>query len=264
MRIRSIAAALAAFVLLGLPASAQDGEKPITWVAYDKVERGKLDDAVKLIVEDGAPVLDKLMADGTVASWGVATPINHWADFEWNVVTWVTLPGWSQVDTWVGGVMAQMQARSEADAKAMAEQEAAMYPSRSHFDEVLNNEVFSPAAEDAPPPRYIMTGTHKAKEGQAQAGIKAWEPWWRIIDKLKADGKVLSYGMHTQALHTDPSFTIRDWYTLPDLASVAAFAAASEEEWTAEQQTAFEAAYERQPHRDTILLIVHFGGQPAQ
>ena len=262
MKIRSIAGALAALILFSWPAPAQDGEKPITWVAYDKAKPGKLQDAVALAVK-GAPVLDKLLADGTITSWGLATPINHEAGFNWNILTWVTLPGWGHVDKWVGSTMQQMQARSEEEAKAISDQESAIYVERSHFDEVLRNEVLSPQAAGGATPRYILAGMYKAKAGQGEAGVKAWEPWWQIVDKLKADGKVLSYGLQAQALHSDASFTVRDWYMLPDLAAKAAINAA-EADWTADQEAAFAAAYDSEQHSDVILLILHLGGQEAE
>ena len=94
--------------------------------------------------------------------------------------------------------------------------------------------------------------------------MKAFDPWWSIVDKLKADGKVLSYGLQAQALHSDASFTVRDWYILPDLAAMAAINAAAEADWTADQQAAFDAAYDSEQHRDVILLILHLGGQKAE
>jgi hypothetical protein len=264
MKTRAASGALAALLLASLPAVAQESAKPITWVAYDLTQQGKLQDAVALSAKYDAPLLDKLLADGTITSWGLATPINHEAGFKWNMLTWVTLPSFGNVDKWVGAVMQQMRSRSADETKALDEQGKAIYVERSHFDEVVRNVVIVPPAAGGAAPRYIFAGMYKVKPGQAAAAEKSWAPWWPIVEKLKTDGKVLSYGLQAQALHSDPSFTHRDWYMLPDLASVDAINAAAEASWTEANEAAFQAAYESEPHRDVILAIMHLGGQKAQ
>jgi len=264
MKTRAASGALAALLLASLPAVAQESAKPITWVAYGMTKEGKVQDAVALALKYDAPLLDKLLADGTITSWGLATPINHEAGFKWNLLNWVTLPNWGSVDKWVGSVMQQMQSRSAEETKALEQEGQAVYVERSHFDEVVRNVVLSPPAAGGAPPRYIFAGMSKVKDGQYEAGEKAFAPWWPIVDKLKAGGKVLSYGLQAQALHSDASFTFRDWYMLPDLAAVDAINAAAESGWTDANEAAYVAAFEREPHRDVILAILHVGGQKAQ
>ena len=60
-----------------------DGPRPLTWIAYSKVQPGKTADAVAFTLEE-ADLLDGLMADGTVLSWGLATPVNHRPGQSWN------------------------------------------------------------------------------------------------------------------------------------------------------------------------------------
>ena len=60
---------VAALVLPGL-ALAQGG---VTWIAFSKTKEGKLADATKMEIESSGPMLDKLLADGTITSWGLAT-----------------------------------------------------------------------------------------------------------------------------------------------------------------------------------------------
>ena len=52
------------------PALAQDEATPLTWVAYTRVKSGKTQDWLQLSMKYDKPLLDKLMADGTVLSWG--------------------------------------------------------------------------------------------------------------------------------------------------------------------------------------------------
>jgi hypothetical protein len=264
MKHRPILAALAVSLASVLPASAQQASQPITWVAYAMVKPGQTQAAVALAQKYDAPYLDKLLADGTISSWGIATPINHEAGFKWNLLTWVTLPNWANADKWLGAIMQQMGSRSADQNKAIEAEYQAVYAERSHFDDVMRNIVMSSPTQGGAPPRFILAGMYKAKPGQEQAGEKSFAPWWPIVDKLKAEGKVIAYGLQSQDLHTDPAFTYRDWYMLPDLSAVDAINAAAQTGWTAQNQAAFEAAFEGEAHRDLILMILHLGGQAGR
>jgi hypothetical protein len=261
MQLRVIAMSAAAVLLAGLPAGAQQAVQPITWVSYDMVKPGKMEQAVELAKKYDGPQLDKLVADGTILSWGLATLVTHESNFKWNILTWVTLPGWANVDKWVGVIMQQMRSRSAAENKAIEDEHAAVYVERSHFDEVLRNVMLSPQAAGGAAPRYILAGMYKVKPGQGEAAQKAFAPWWPAIDKLKANGTVIAYGLQRQDLHSDPSFSVRDWYMLPNLAAVDAITQAAETSWSADNEAAFTAAFENEPHRDVILMILHLGGQ---
>jgi hypothetical protein len=53
---------------LAAPTLAQDDPGALTWVAYTRVKPGKTQDWVKLSLEFDKPLMEKLMADGTVLS----------------------------------------------------------------------------------------------------------------------------------------------------------------------------------------------------
>lgn len=96
--------AVVALVLVVWPVAADEHEKgPITWLAFSKVKPGKTEDAVKHTLDDDG-LADRLMADGTILSWGLGTPINHNPGDEWNHVQWVTVADWSKIEAWAGAL----------------------------------------------------------------------------------------------------------------------------------------------------------------
>jgi hypothetical protein len=55
--------------------AAQEAQQPLTfWYEYH-VNPGKEDEFLNLVKTVGAPVRDKLMADGVVMAWGVEAPV---------------------------------------------------------------------------------------------------------------------------------------------------------------------------------------------
>ena len=80
-----------------LPVAAQDGPGPISWIAFDKTMPGKSRDLIAMTIENDGPMYDGLVKDGTLLSWGMAIPINHRLDDQWNFVLWANMADWSKV-----------------------------------------------------------------------------------------------------------------------------------------------------------------------
>ena len=81
-------------------------------MAYTRVKPGKTQDWMKMALKYDKPLLDELVADGTVLSWGYAVRANHRPGYEWNVLTYVTCANWAGIEKWVGAAMGAMAARS--------------------------------------------------------------------------------------------------------------------------------------------------------
>ena len=152
---------------------AQDG---VTWIAFSKTKEGKLGDATKLEIESGGPMLDKLLADGTITSWGLATYVNHHtADFDANFVQWVTAPGWDGIGKWADQAGQMMAGQSPEDREKMEAQFAEIYESRSHYDEVVRNAIYEPGDPAAAAHRYFYMTSMRAKPGQDEAGVEIFK-----------------------------------------------------------------------------------------
>ena len=76
---------IVAFLFLGGNTSAQDNEQPLLVVSFQKVKMGEVQNATKTVNEKFAPILNGLVDEGMLESWGL---FNHtWGD-EWNMNVW--------------------------------------------------------------------------------------------------------------------------------------------------------------------------------
>ena len=268
MKSRILAAAAAAVaVAMAVPVFAQPAP-PITWVAYTQSKAGKTSDWVKLTLKYDAPIYDKLMAAGVVRSWGIATPINHRPGFEWNLLTFVTVDNWAGVEKWAGAAFQSMQARSAEETKTIeTSYEAVEEGGRHHFDEVVRNAVLVPGKPGAKY-AYFYVGHYLARPGQEAAATQFYKEFAApIAEKLVADGTVVAYGLHEQALHgqfqPDRKWTHRTWYAIADLSGIdrlqAAVAAAMTPQLAARAAEIFDMA----AHSDDVLMVLHQGAPPA-
>jgi len=247
-----------AIVLLALPAVAQQDDRgPISWLAYSKIKPGMTDAAVNGLMEE-KELMDKLVADGHVVSWGAAVPINHTPDQAWNFLEWVTVRGWADVEAWAGTVMGKMAAMSEKEQEEQQEKMEAIFVQGSHFDEVVRHPVVSRG--DGTAPRYFYAAEFAAQPGQADS----LEEFFKdavvpLLDPMVADGILTSYGVYRPELHIDADWTHRFWYGLPDLASVDKMTKTFNEA----QSPAFDAwagsVFDLTGHSDTVWMVLHYG-----
>src|SRR3972149_4918436 len=86
---------LVTFLFLGGNTSAQDNEQPLLVVSFQKIKMGEVQNATKTINEKFAPILNGLVDDGMLESWGL---FNHtWGD-EWNMNIWYVVKDMAAFD----------------------------------------------------------------------------------------------------------------------------------------------------------------------
>jgi len=84
-QLSKIFALLFIFVLAAGSIQAQDSENPLLIVSFQKIKMGEVQNATKTINEKFAPILNGLVDEGMLQSWGL---FNHtWGD-EWNMNVW--------------------------------------------------------------------------------------------------------------------------------------------------------------------------------
>lgn len=249
---------VAALVLPGL-ALAQDG---VTWIAFSKTKEGKLGDATKLEIESSGPMLDKLLADGAITSWGLATYINHHtADFDANFVQWVTAPGWDGIGKWADQAGQMMASQSPEDREKMTAQFAEIYESRSHYDEVVRNAIYEPGDPTATPPRYFYMTSMRAKPGQDQEAVDIFkEVVVPVVKKLMDEGSMTGFGLQVAALRRGTGFTHRGWWAFSDLGGLDKWRAAIGAAVTPETGARVLEAFHWNKRQNDILMVLHLGG----
>jgi len=220
-----------------LAAAAQDTKmQPLTfWYEY-AINPGKEAQFLDLVKTVGAPVRDKLMADGVVLAWGVEVPLLRQPGGVTHLI-WYSVADLAGVEKVDAAMRAQIAKLDEEGMKGTATakkgsatpgggvtsriQEVADM-SKTH-DYLTRDLVFvtgsgNPPAGALPWVRYNFVKVKPGKGGELR---KTWEKYNKpVLDKLVADGTVLAYGLAVEELRTDGDFTHYVWYATKDLAGM--------------------------------------------
>jgi hypothetical protein len=208
--------------------------QPLTfWYDYT-VNPGKGDQFLELVKTVGAPVRDKLMADGVVLAWGVQTPLLRVPGNATHSI-WYAVADWSGVEKVQSAMQAQIAKLTDEAAKTgvakkgttgtqspMARIMDVADVSKTH-DYLTRDLVFN-VTHTAPPEGFLPYTRFffvKAKPGKGGDYRKAWEKYNKpVLDKLLADGIIVAYGLAVEEVRTDGDFTHFTWYDVKDLASM--------------------------------------------
>jgi hypothetical protein len=260
---------LVGVLLVPLAASADNHEmapNPITWISYLQSQVGKSNALTQHLAEDGAKIYDGLMADGHVLDWGVAMPVNHFADDDWNVTEWVTFRDWAAMDAFMGAFMGMQMAKSPEQMMAEQEKWLSLVVPGSHYDEIFEHLVVAPGEA---PPAYLDLSFFPVKLGQSGAIKKLWvENAKPTLDELQAAGTVRGFGMAVSKIHAaNTPASIMFWTALPGLGSLDAMEVAMDaadkargEEAQKALMEAFMSKVDLAGHSDRILIVTHNGG----
>ena len=252
---------LAMVLMMCLTAAAQDAKmQPLTfWYEYT-VNPGKDAQFMELVKTVGAPVRDKLLADGVVLAWGVHVPLLRGPGNATHII-WYSVADWSGVEKVDSAMRAQIgkldeEATKSGTAKkgssggatvtARMMEAADVSKTRDYItrDLVFVTGTGAPPAGVLPWTRYNYV---KAKPGKGGDYRKVWEKYNKpVLDKLVADGVLLAYGLAVEEVRTDGDFTHFTWVATKDLGSLekvrAAFSA-DRDKRSPEEQDAITAEF---------------------
>jgi hypothetical protein len=215
-------------------AAAQQPQQPLTfWYEYH-VNPGKEDEFLNLVKTVGAPVRDKLMADGVVMAWGVDVPVIRVPENATHMI-WYMVADYAGVEKVENAMRDQIaKMNSEGDKGSAAGKKGALvaggptahvlaitdfakthdYLTRSLVSGFTNDR---PAAGTLPVSRYSFV---KVKPGRGADYRKAWEKYNKpVFDKMVADGTILAYALVVEEVRTDGDFTHYTWIATKDMAT---------------------------------------------
>jgi hypothetical protein len=187
---------------------ADQGKPPVyTYVAQWAVPRAQWADMVK-VDEADRPVLDKLIADGTLVGYGAFTNLIH-QEGEPTHGTWFTarsegnlLKALETIYAQPGLVTAPVQGNSK------------------HWDYILTSDIYNGKSgtwKDG----YLTWSQWELKPGSMRAYSdltkKVFVP---VLEKLLSEGAITSYGLETEDYHTNKIGVIDEYFTTPDAASL--------------------------------------------
>jgi hypothetical protein len=208
--------------------------QPLTFYYDYHVVPGMEEDFMNLVKTVGAPVRDKLMADGVILAWGVETPVLRYPGGTTHLI-WFSVANWDGVEKVMNAMEAQLAKLAAEDAKATeaalakkqkppmttAERTRATFDMSKTRDWLVRDLVAGygppPAAGVLPFTRYNFV---KVKPGKGADYRRAWEKYNKpVYDKLVADGVVLAYGLGVEEVKTDGEFTHFVWIATANMAA---------------------------------------------
>lgn len=214
---------------------AQPQPQPLTFFYDYTVNPGKEEEFMNLVKTVGAPVRDKLMAEGVVLAWGLETPVLRYPGGTTHLI-WFSVANWGGVEKVLNAMEDQLQKLATEEAKRTesahaAKQKPAMTTAertREVFDmsktrdwltrDLVANFGPPPPANALPVTRYNFI---KVQPGKAAEYRRAWEKYNKpVYDKLVADGVVMAYGLAVEEVKTDGDFTHFVWVATADMAGL--------------------------------------------
>ena len=226
---------LAVVFMSCLTAAAQDAKmQPLTfWYEY-AVNPGKESQFLDLVKTVGAPVRDKLLADGVVLAWGVQVPLLRMPGGHTHII-WYSVADWSGVEKVDSAMRAQIgkldeEAMKSGTAKKGSSGGATVTGRMMEAADVSKTRdyltrdlIFVTGSGTLPAGVLPWTRYNfvKVKPGKGGDFRKVWEKYNKpVFDKLVADGVVLAYGLAVEEVRTDGDFTHYVWYGTKDMASM--------------------------------------------
>ena len=208
--------------------------QPLTFYYDYRVNPGMEDEFMNLVKTVGAPVRDKLMADGVVLAWGMETPVLRYPGGTTHLI-WFSVANYDGVEKVLSAMEAQLAKLAAEDAKAAeaararkqqppmttAERTRAVFDMSKTRDWLTRDLVAgygpTPAAGSLPFTRYNF---NKVKPGKGADYRRAWETYNKpVFDKLVADGVVMAYGLAAEDVKTDGEFTHFVWIATASMAA---------------------------------------------
>ncbi len=232
-------------LLLALPAMAQ--EAPVyTYVAHWNVPRAQWAEFTAFGEESVRPVLERMLANGTIVSWGISTTVVHREN------------GTTHEVWWAGSSIAGIERAREELVKLPS---SAVVAGAKHHDHLLESLTHRGSTTDTTS-GYLYISVWKVRPGRGQAWRALWEKYFKpTYDELLANGTMLAYEVSVQYLHTDDPRTRMIWYVVPSADAEdkvsAAFTAVFEKE-AATLFAAFSAVEIRSEHRDYFRRVLSY------
>lgn len=222
MRARVVCALALALVWCAGLAHAQQMQ-PLTFVSDYTVRPGKEEDFLQLVKTIGAPVRDKLMAEGVVLAWGVDVPLMR-APGQPTHSVWYDVADWDGVQKVQTAIQAQIAKLAEEDKKAADEARKKGGKTAKSTAERIEETLDTGKTKDwvfrglsgnyssTPPPADLQPFTRifllTIKPGKYFEWKAAWDKYNKpLLDKLVADGVVGAYGIGTEEVRTSGDFT---------------------------------------------------------
>lgn len=189
-----IFSAIAVIVTLCLSASAEAQQAKLTWIRYFQLSPGSRTDLVKT----ARTPFDRMLADGTIAAWGVVEPVARVGE-PFSHGMYVTVPDWKAVDAVVTAMSAAGLTGTE------------------HTHDVVLRHIVQSETPPVAKPKYLVVNLHPVNRGRESDALHLFNEWAKpVFTKLAAGGKLGPWGLSTQNIVIDNQWTHMVWYFIAD------------------------------------------------
>jgi hypothetical protein len=207
----------------------QQSPQPLTFWSSYAVNPGKEEEFLNLVKTVGAPVRDKMMADGVILAWGLESSMLRGHDTTTHTV-WYAVADWAgyeKVQTAFGAQLAKIAADDAKPADKKGQK-----PGMTTADRIRGAVDVSKTKDYLTRDLVIALGTNmsagmlpytrynfvKVRPGEAAEYRATWEKYNKpVLDKLLADGTILAFGLTVEELKTTGDATHFTWYAMKSL-----------------------------------------------
>jgi hypothetical protein len=252
-------------VFAAIPAAAQDPSEPLTWVLSVTVKPGKLGDLEKAAQKYDKPVFEKLVADGSIASYGLACQMV--GPPSESCLYWATAADWSGLGKVEKAFDDSRKGMKEDEQKAMMDAFLGVTVPEKETSFVVRHVVFNGAPGGAP--KYLMRHVFNVNPGKGRAAVNMYKEYNApVYQKLLEDGVIEGYGVAVPDIHVGTAWTHTMWTMFSDLSQVDAIDRAFEAADEARSESVNEALdaswmqmHDRDAHWDSLMRISMYGGR---
>ncbi len=250
-RIYLVLAVLCMALLVPLVATAQQQETPVfTFVALWNVPRAQWAEFTAFAEKNNRPILERLLADGTLVGWGNFNTVVHTEDG-------YTHGGWFAA-TSIAGIE-----RALGEFLKLPPNPATL--GARHRDHLFRSLIYKARAA-SPTSGYLWVSTTQVKPGKGREWRELWEKYTKpVLDELQANGTLSSYFVEEEHVHTESPSWRYSGYVAPSADAVdkvwAAIVALGQKR-TAEERSAIGDAFAEVTvagaHRDFFARVSNY------
>ncbi len=232
-------------LLLALPVLAQ--EAPVyTYLAHWNVPRAQWAEFIEFGEENAFPVLERMLADGTIVAWGSTVAVVHEQGGTTHEVYWAASS--------IAGIE---RAREELTKLPWS----SVLSGAKHHDHLLQSLIHRGSTTDTTT-GSLYVNIAKVRPGRGQAWRAVWEKYFKpTYDELLDNGTILAYEVSIQYVHTEDPRYRYVWYIAPSADAVdkvhEAYTAVFEKEAPA-IFAALSAVAIRSEHRDVFRRVLNY------
>ena len=236
---------LVVLVLTPLASTAQQQEPTIySFISHFDVPRPQWAEMTTNVEQNVRPVMERMLADGTIESWGNDVRIIHEENGTTHGVWWAA--------TSIAGL-----ARVREELVKLPPSPALNNP---HHDHLLES-IIHRGKTAGPTSGYMFVETIKIQPGSGQTWRQLWEKYFKpTYDELLDDGTILSYEVSRQYVHTEDPRWRYIWTVTPSAEAQdkvdAAYNAIIERGGAA--RAALNSVSIRSEHRDVFARVLNY------